>query len=387
VKITLTLALLTALTSPGLLMGMALAETLNIEPANPNASEDTRKVLKWLYGLPHRRVHRIVSGHLAGGSIGPTAPKDQTGGYEFKMDEINYLHEISGKWVGLIGADYCAGWIRCPDPIEATMYYKDVNRALIDYWNAGGLVVITTHQFDPRMLYKGGGYHRYIDWPPEKRLDIARLYTPGTEEYRNFRIIMDRWAEGLGELQRHGVVVIWRPYNEATNSSKWWCRQPAEKFKKLYRYTFRYLTYEKGLNNLLWVYDAVDKSRKALNMSHYPGDEYVDIVGITMNWDSGPAAQPEHPYPRKVFAVVEFNVRWDKRKYAWSDTPRNYDYTAKFNWMKRYLPYASYFMSWDRMSGPYAIGTPESVRSMLNDPIICNRGDIDWKGAFSGEPP
>ncbi|HUV62414.1 MAG TPA: glycosyl hydrolase [Sedimentisphaerales bacterium] len=350
-----------------------------IQPANPNASADTRKVLTYLYDLPKRSENRLISGHLAGGSIGPTVPEGQDSGYRFKMDEIEYLQDISGQWVGLIGADYCAGWIKCPDPIEATMYYKQVNQGLIGCWNAGGLVTITTHQFDPRQLHKGGGYHKYLDWPPKDRLDISKLYTPGHEEYDNFRVIMDRWAEGLQELQEHGVVVMWRPYNEATNSGKWWCRQPEDQFKALYRYTFNYLTHQKKLNNLLWVYDAKPAGKNELNLSHYPGDEYVDVVGYTMNWDSGPVAQPIHPYPKKVFGCVEFNVRFDQKKFSHLDKTRDYDYTRKFRWMRDNLPYSSFFMSWDRLSGPYGCGTPESIKAMYNDPSVANRGQIDWR--------
>lgn len=358
---------------------LIVAKGEKIEPANPNASEDARKVLSYLHDLPKRSENRIVSGHLAGGAVGPKAPKGHDGGYRFNLDEIEYLHQISGQWVGLVGADYCAGWIKCPDPIEATMYYKEVNQGLIDYWKAGGLVIITTHQFDPRQLHKGGGYHKFLDWPVKDRLDISRLYTPGCDEYVNFRAIMDRWAEGLGELQEHGVVVMWRPYNEATNSRKWWCRQPAEQFKALYRYTFDYLTNEKKLNNLLWVYDAKPAGQNELNLSHYPGDEYVDIVGYTMNWDSGAVAQPAHPYPKKAFGCVEFNVRFDKKKYSHMDITRDYDYTPKFRWMRDYLPYASFFMSWDRLSGPYGRGTPASVKAMYNDPAVLNRDEINWR--------
>ena len=256
------------------------------------------------------------------------------------------------------------------------MYYKELNKGLIDYWNAGGLVSITTHQFDPRQLHKAGGYHSYADWPQKDRLDISRLYTPGCEEYDNFRVIMDRWAQGLGELQEHGVVVMWRPYNEATNSSKWWCRQPAEQFKALYRYTFDYMTRAKGLNNLLWVYDAKPGGRNELNLSHYPGDQYVDIVGYTMNWDTGPSAQPAHPYPKKVFGCVEFNV---PTKLPWSTIQRDYDYTKKLNWVKVNIPYAAFFMSWDRVWGPYGRGTPESVAALYNDPAVANRDEIHWR--------
>jgi len=352
-----------------------------IRPANPNASTNARKVLAYLHDLPSRSERRVISGHLAGGSIGPAVSGGHDGGYRFDMEEIEYLHEISGRWVGLIGADYCAGWIKCPDPMEATMFYEEVNRGLIEYWNAGGLVIITTHQFDPRQLHNGGGYHKYLDWPRKDRLDISRLYAPGHEEYDNFRVIMDRWAEGLQQLQKCGVVVMWRPYNEATNSGKWWCRQPAGQFKALYRYTFDYLTNEKKLNNLLWVYDAKPVGKNELNLSHYPGDEYVDIVGYTMNWDSGPVAQPAHPCPKKVFGCVEFNVRFDNKKFSHLDRTRDYDYAPKFRWMKDNLPYTSFFMSWDRLSGPYGCGTPESVKAIYNDPIVASRGDIDWRSA------
>ncbi|MCP4263841.1 MAG: hypothetical protein GY774_40995 [Planctomycetes bacterium] len=350
-----------------------------IKPANPNASINTSKVLTYLYDLPKQSENRLISGHLTGGSIGPAIPKDRDSGYRFKMDEVEYLHAVSDKWVGLIGADYCAGWIKHPDPVEATMYYKELNHGLIKYWNAGGLVIITTHQFDPRQLHKGGGYHKYLDWPRKDRLDISKLYKSGCEEYDNFRVIMDRWAEGLKELQEHGVVVMWRPYNESTNSGKWWCRQPADQFKKLYQYTFNYLTNEKKLNNLLWVYDAKPVGKNELNLSHYPGDEYVDIVGYTMNWDSGPVAQPTHPYPKKVFGCVEFNVRFDKNKFTHLDKTRDYDYSRKFHWMRYNLPYASFFMSWDRLSGPYGCGTSESIKAMYNDPVVVNRGEIDWQ--------
>ena len=352
----------------------------SIQPANKNASSAARKVLAYLYQLPSQPTNRIISGHLAGGSIGPSVPKTQDSGYRFKLDEIRYLHEISGVWVGMIGADYCAGWIRSDDPVEATMYYADVNRQLLDYWNAGGLVIITLHQFDPRQLHKGGGYHKFLDWPPKQRLDISRLYTPATEEYANFRVIMNRWAEGLQELENHGVVVLWRPYNESTNSRKWWCLQPADQFKSLYRYTFDYLTHDKGLDNLLWVYDGKPWGKNELNLSHYPGDAYVDVVGYTMNWDSGPVAQPTHPYPKKVFGCVEFNNRFDKQKFSYLDTPRDYDYTRKFHWMRDNLPYASFFMSWDRLSGPYGCGTRQSIKALYNDPAVANRGEINWRG-------
>ena len=346
----------------------------SIKPANRNATENARKVLTYLYHLPHGTENRVVSGHLAGGAVGPGVPDSLAAGYRFKMDEIEYLHEVSGQWVGLIGADYCAGWYDYRNPLESQMYYQGVNPGLIDYWNKGGLVIITTHQFDPREFHRDGG--QCVKRTAKTPLEFSRVYQEGTAENEGLRGIMDRWAEGLRELSEAGVVVLWRPYNESTNSGKWWCRQPADQFKKLYRYTFNYLTHTKGLNNLLWVYDGKLPGKNALELSHYPGDEYADVVGLTMNWDSGPCAQTRHPYPRKVFGCVEFNVRTKAR---WNTIQRDYDYMKKFNCLKRCLPYSSFFMSWDRAWGPYARGTVESLKRMYNDPWVVNRDEINWR--------
>ena len=207
----------TGITVTVMVMAFFLLTTViaeSIQPANPKASVNACKVLSYLYNLPRQSENRLVSGHLAGGSIGPSIPEGRDSGYRFNLEELRYLKEVSGQWMGLIGADYCAGWITCPDPIAGTMYYRDLNQGLIDYWNDGGLVLITTHQFDPRQLHKGGGCHKFLDWPQKERLDISTLYTLGNTAYDNFRVIMDRWAAGLQELQAHGVVVMWRPYNE-----------------------------------------------------------------------------------------------------------------------------------------------------------------------------
>ena len=66
------------------------AKAEGIQPANPKASLEASRVLNYLYDLPKRSENRIVSGHLAGGAVGPTAPKGHDGGYRFDMNEIEF---------------------------------------------------------------------------------------------------------------------------------------------------------------------------------------------------------------------------------------------------------------------------------------------------------
>ena len=84
------------------------------------------------------------------------------------------------------------------------------------------------------------------------------------------------------ELQEAGVVVLWRPLHEAAgNYGKWggtgkawfwWGSEGPEPYIALYRNMFDYFTNEKGLHNLIWVWNGQEAD-------WYPGDKYVDIVG------------------------------------------------------------------------------------------------------------
>jgi hypothetical protein len=67
------------------------------------------------------------------------------------------------------------------------------------------------------------------------------------------------------------------------------------------------------------------------------------------------------------------------KKPSLTDITRDYDYTAKLRWMRDNLPYCSFFMSWDRLSGPYGRGTPESVGAMCNGPCVSTRDKLDWR--------
>ena len=98
-----------------------------------------------------------------------------------------------------------------------------------------------------------------------------------------------------------------------------------------------------------------------------------------MNWDSGPASRLTNLCPQKVFGCIEFNVRFEHEKFSYFNITRDYDYMPKFRWMRDNMPYASFFVSWSRLSGPFAGGTPGSIRAMYNDPAVANRDEIDWR--------
>ncbi|GAL09461.1 mannan endo-1,4-beta-mannosidase B precursor [Vibrio astriarenae] len=115
---------------------------------------------------------------------------------------------------------------------------------------------------------------------------IDELFDPNTLAYANWRDQMDTVADALTELQEAGVVVLWRPIQEKNYIKyHWWGANGSNSptfYPKLYRQLYQYLTVDKGLNNLLWIYSPYSQYHSKRDVTlDYPGNDVVDIIGAT----------------------------------------------------------------------------------------------------------
>lgn len=178
-----------------------------------------------------------------------------------------------GHTPSIVSVDY--GWYEIPGS------HRSTNRFLIEHARRGGLVTISMHPPNP---WRNSDSHdtRVGDW--------SDLFTKGTAAYRQWHRDLDRVAEGLAELRDANVVVLWRPIHEMNGGWFWWCPhhkgrwiKPAA-YRALWRDMFNYFTREKKLDNLLWVYSAAvqqDATEQKPAIYYYPGDKYVDVVGLS----------------------------------------------------------------------------------------------------------
>lgn len=97
---------------------------------------------------------------------------------------------------------------------------------------------------------------------------------PDSQDHKLILRDIDAIAVQLEKFQRAKVPVLWRPLHEAEGGWFWWGAKGPEPFKKLWKLMYRRLTVEHHLHNLIWVYSS------GTNPDWYPGDEFVDIVGI-----------------------------------------------------------------------------------------------------------
>lgn len=155
------------------------------------------------------------------------------------------------------------------------------------------------YRFDYLLVYSN------LDSPlPKERLEKAKeegryleytlqtLLTGHNQESVMYDLLQGRYDEQLRAYARSMAAfngpVLFRLNNEMNGD---WCGYSAyyssldpEIYTAFWRYLFQ-LFHEEGADNVLWVWNPNDRSFPDFKWNHalmyYPGDEYVDIIGLT----------------------------------------------------------------------------------------------------------
>lgn len=168
--------------------------------------------------------------------------------------EIDYIYQNTGKYPAIRGLDFMNN------------DFDHVVKNAKDWWMRGGLVTICWHTG----IY-GKGYTESLNDSP----DFRKLLDINTSEHQKMIANWDCAAEALMELQKLGVVVLWRPFHEFDGKWFWWGKGTPEDFVALWRMMYQRFTEKFQLHNLIWVLGFsgnVDKK-------WYVGDDFCDIIG------------------------------------------------------------------------------------------------------------
>ncbi len=208
------------------------------EPVNPNLSPAARKVFGYLESVYQSKV-------LSGYNVYVHTPDD---------------YEQTGKQAAIWGRDI--RWLG--DPADVAVHAKRHRYILTLHW----------HWF----------FGEDSAWTGKRKtpVDVGKVITPGTVEYRRAMAEMDWAADKLQVLEDAGIPVLWRPLHEIDGGWFWWTdKEKPENTAALWRLMYDHFTRTRKLDNLIWVYSAgVGKKDAAYRQRFYPGADYVDISGI-----------------------------------------------------------------------------------------------------------
>jgi mannan endo-1,4-beta-mannosidase len=183
------------------------------------------------------------------------------------FDETDWLKQHTGKEPAIVGLDFMHSgrgytWYENETPVRDA-------RA---WWNKNGIPVFVWHWRDPSRLTE----EFYTN---KTNFDVSKINDPASTEYMAMLKDIDYVSHWLKQLQSQNIPVIWRPLHEAAGGWFWWGAKGAQPCKKLYQVMYdRMVNYHK-LKNLIWVWTNEPKAATP-DADWYPGDNYVDIVGV-----------------------------------------------------------------------------------------------------------
>lgn len=338
--------------------------------ADPEATENARSLLKWIYSLPSQTGRKVLSGQDIGHADGPQ-------GY---YDYVFGLHERTGKWPAIIGTDYLIHHGR-----SAFLDVDRKTRILAEYWKAGGLVTVYAHLGNP---WTGGdawdtspGTGRYSD-----------AYTPATPAYSSLKKYFDRLAEEFLSLQSSGVVILFRPFHEVNGKWYWWHSRDPAQFKNLWRCWYAYLTATKHVHNLLYLFSPSAPPRldntgpewpwENNPSDYYPGDDCVDITGLSLYFDN-PESMPLRVYEGMIALGKPFGFGEAGASIPETPNTRNWDQSRIIRAIRKLYPAAVFWYSWSSWEpdGFMAITDLPHAEELMNDPWVAARDDVDFPRA------
>lgn len=231
--------------------------------SNPNANDTTKRLFNFLtdtYGK------YIISGNYA---------SEETGGGASSREFKEILKE-TGESPAIMGLDLMD---LSPSRVAHGSSSKVVLNAL-EWDKNGGIVTLCWHWNAPEDYLEVNGEPWYRGFYSEATNFNLKAALDKTDAKGYDYIIrdIDAIAEALKELESYDVPILWRPLHEAGGDPKWnnpwfwWGSSGSEAYIELWELMYDRLTNHHGLNNLIWVWNGQ-------NVSWYPGDEYVDMIG------------------------------------------------------------------------------------------------------------
>lgn len=182
--------------------------------------------------------------------------------------------------------------------------FQKMKSWMIDVYEMGSINTVSWHA--DNFLTEGDS------WDVGK--NVVKSILPGGKKHEVYTAKLDEVADFFKSLKtrnmlsRKSIPIIFRPFHEHTGSWFWW-GQPhctPEEYQALWQFTVKYLRDHKKVHNLLYCYAPDIFKDKAHYLEGYPGDAYVDILGVDDYHDLNPQNDPTE-LTRRLHTLVEIS--------------------------------------------------------------------------------
>jgi len=244
--------------------GLKNANFDTIKTANPNADLTSKILLQRLKEIPYKG---IAFGHQDATMYGINW--DQSDTPNILQSDIAM---VSGKMPAVHGYDL--GHIELGleynlDTVAFNVMRKHIQKLHDD----GAIITFSWHLDNPKSLGSS--------W--DTTATVKEILKAGEyrKRYEGWVTNLSNFFKSLKSKKGNFIPVIFRPFHEMNGSWFWWGKGNCspEDYKSLWQETFQLLQ-ENEVNNLLFAYAPNTLSSPEEFDTYYPGDQYVDILGV-----------------------------------------------------------------------------------------------------------
>lgn len=199
-----------------------------------------------------------------------------------EKDDMCDMYRSSGEYPAIYGWDI--GNIHKNENLDSVSFPKMINW-IKKVHLMGGINTISWHMDNP---VTGAS-----SWDKSK---IAQDILPGGKAHELFVSKLDRAAIMLKNCKINDtyIPIIFRPFHEHNGDWFWWGKGNVteEEYQSLYRFVVDYFRNNHNIHHLIYAFSP-DRSRiedlddESQYLYGYPGDSYVDLIGIDNYMDMG----------------------------------------------------------------------------------------------------
>lgn len=285
--------------------------------SNPNASQYTKDLFYYLKNLSEEEI-LFGQQHATDEGLTILADGNRVGSTESDVfNAVGDYPAIFGWDTNSLDGRERPGNAIDDVPLSQKERTENLAESMKMAHKLGGIVTLSMH---PNNFVTGGNYN-------DTSGDVVREILPGGSKHDAYKAWLDNIVDLsylLVDDDGQAIPIIFRPFHEQTGGWFWWgaTTTSPEQYKAIFRYTVEYL-HEHGNDNFLIGFSpgagpAGDRDRY---FATYPGDDYVDILGIdnydqknnagSQTWINGLAADlamlaDEAEARGKISALTEF---------------------------------------------------------------------------------
>ncbi|KAF2517297.1 glycoside hydrolase family 26 protein [Flavobacterium foetidum] len=207
-----------------------------------------------------------------------------TGFYQDAGGESD-IKKNTGFDPAVLGSDFMFITDKSNNGQSNNWFYQQELQIISDVKNAYAKGIINTFSWHLREPYSENSFYT-ADMTSEQKATAFKSILPGGANNEWYKKKLDKVASVVSNLKSANgelIPIIFRPFHEFDGSWFWWGADfcTADEYKKAYQFTVDYLKNTKGVHNILYAFSPDNSYTTSEGyLSRYPGDKYVDIIGM-----------------------------------------------------------------------------------------------------------